>query len=141
MDENQCRPLSHQEMHETGFPVGLWLFVLFLHVRDTPPFEGCLDLDEGIVRFLQGKSSPENFDEGVGVLDSQAILKPHRVLRGNDKAFPLLGVFVPAKTGEDVFSVFYLRYDAVAIAAKISRFRNIVFPDNLDLGRSLLLDV
>ena len=114
---------------------------LLLHVGGASSFEGCLNLDEGVVRFLQGEPPSEGLDEGVGILDLEAVHQPAGVLRGDYKALALGGILVPAKAGEDVFAVLHLRYDGVVVALEISGFRNVLLPKDFNDRGFLLFDV
>ena len=93
------------------------------------------------MRLLQRKPLSEGLDKRVGMLDLQAVHEPERILRRNDQALPLLRVFAPAETGEDVPSVLHLRDDAVAVAVEISRLGDFLLPYDLDFRRPLLLGV
>ena len=114
---------------------------LLLYVGDASPFQGCQNLDEGFVGFLEGEPFSQGFDEGVIMFDLQAVLELDSVIRGNNYALTLFRVVIPSVPCENKLPVLNLCHDAVAVTVEIGGLRNVVLPNDLDLRRSLLLDV
>ena len=108
---------------------------------DSPPFQRGQDLAEAVMCFLQGEPSSERLDEGVGVLDLEAVHKTESVLLGKDDALYLGRVFIPSATAQDILTVFHFGHDAVLVALEIDGFGDILLPGDLNLRRPHFLCV
>ena len=110
--------------------------------EDASPLEGSHDLDEGVVRLLQGEALAEALEEGLVVFDLEAVHELAGVVRGDDEAFARLGITpAGAAAEEDELAVLHLRYDLVAVAVEIGRFENVPVLGHPDFGGLDILDV